>query len=197
MPQLFFRPKYVWFPVHLKGPMIPDPSGQLAELIVYFTSTRVDLYSHQILFFDLIIWCNHSDITLTEWGPPYPLMSSKIAFDECGSWLSFRLHFIDLNGWFNCLTYWPWEIGLKFQLCNFQTDFSDWWLRHLLQNCLNMNVTRLHWWSVSIGSGNCLVPPGNRSLPEPMLPRSLSLYGATMPEWVNWCYCISFTKYSA
>ena len=31
---LFFRPKYVWFPVHLKGPMIPDPSGQLAELIV-------------------------------------------------------------------------------------------------------------------------------------------------------------------
>ena len=49
MPQLFLRPKYVWFPVHLKGSMIPDPSGQLAELIVYITSTRVDLYSHQIL----------------------------------------------------------------------------------------------------------------------------------------------------
>ena len=49
MPKLFFRPKYVWFPIHLKGPMIPDPSGQLAELIVYITSTRVDLYSHQIL----------------------------------------------------------------------------------------------------------------------------------------------------
>ena len=29
--------------------MIPDPSGQLAELIVYITSTRVDLYIHQIL----------------------------------------------------------------------------------------------------------------------------------------------------
>ena len=37
MPQLFFRPKYVWFPIHL------------AELIVYITSTRVDLYSHQML----------------------------------------------------------------------------------------------------------------------------------------------------
>ena len=49
MPQLFFSPKYVWFPVHLKIPMIPDPSGQLAELIVQITSTRVDLYSHQIL----------------------------------------------------------------------------------------------------------------------------------------------------
>ena len=49
MPQLFYKPKYVWFPVHLKGPEIPNPSGQLAELIVYITSTRVDLYSHQIL----------------------------------------------------------------------------------------------------------------------------------------------------
>ena len=29
--------------------MIPDPSGQLTELIVYITSTRIDLYSHQIL----------------------------------------------------------------------------------------------------------------------------------------------------
>ena len=29
--------------------MIPDPSGHLVELIIYITSTRVDLYSHQIL----------------------------------------------------------------------------------------------------------------------------------------------------
>ena len=43
------RPKYVWFPIHLKGPVIPDPSGQLADLVVYITSTRVDLYSHQVV----------------------------------------------------------------------------------------------------------------------------------------------------
>ena len=49
MPPLFLKPKYVWFPVNLKGAVIPDPSGQLAELIVYITSTRVDLYSHQFL----------------------------------------------------------------------------------------------------------------------------------------------------
>ena len=49
MPQLFFKPKYVWFSVHLKDPEIPDSSGQLAELILYITSTRVDLYNHQIL----------------------------------------------------------------------------------------------------------------------------------------------------
>ena len=46
----------MWFPEHLKGPVIPDPSGQLAELIVYISSTRVDLYSHQILLWpDFII----------------------------------------------------------------------------------------------------------------------------------------------
>ena len=27
MPLLVFRPKYVWFLVHLQGPVIPDPSG--------------------------------------------------------------------------------------------------------------------------------------------------------------------------
>ena len=32
------------------GPVIPYPSGQLAELVVYITSTSVDLYSHRILF---------------------------------------------------------------------------------------------------------------------------------------------------
>ena len=37
MPRLFFKPKYVCFPVHLKGPEIPDPSGQLAEQIIYIT----------------------------------------------------------------------------------------------------------------------------------------------------------------
>ena len=32
-----------------------------------------------------------------------------------------------------------------------------------------MNATGLHWWSVNIGSGNGLVPSGNKPLPEPML----------------------------
>ena len=46
---VIFKPKYVWFPVHLNGPKIPASSGQLAELIVYITSTRVHLYNHQLL----------------------------------------------------------------------------------------------------------------------------------------------------
>ena len=47
--------------------------------------------------------------------------------------------------------------------------FSDWWLRHILWNCPNMNVTGLHWWSVNIASGNGLVPSDNKPLPEQML----------------------------
>ena len=58
---------------------------------------------------------------------------------------------------------------MKFKICNFQTDFSDCWLRNLLWNCPNMNVTGLNWWSVNIGSGNGLVPSGNKPWPEPML----------------------------
>ena len=64
----------------------------------------------------------------------------------------------------------PWEIWMKFQTCNFQIDFSNWRLRHLLWNCPNMIVIGLHWWSVNIGSGNSLVSSGNKPLPEPMLP---------------------------
>ena len=33
----------------------------------------------------------------------------------------------------------------------------------------NMDITGLHWWSVNIGPGNGLVPPGNKPLPELML----------------------------
>ena len=32
---IFIPIQYVWFPVHLWGPLIPNSSGQLAELIVY------------------------------------------------------------------------------------------------------------------------------------------------------------------
>ena len=49
MLQLFLRAKYVWLPVLQKGPVIQNPSGQLAELIVFITSTIVDMYSRQIL----------------------------------------------------------------------------------------------------------------------------------------------------
>ena len=38
---------------YIRYAVIPDPIGQLAELIVY-TSTRVDLYSHQILLASIL-----------------------------------------------------------------------------------------------------------------------------------------------
>ena len=56
------------------------------------------------------------------------------------------------------------EIWITLQVCSFQTDFSDWWLRHLFWNRHNMNVTGPHWWSVNIG-----VPSGNKQSPEPVL----------------------------
>ena len=85
---------------------------------------------------------------------------------------------------FNSLA--PGKFEWKF-IHSFQTDFSYWWLRHLLWKCPNMNVTGLHWWSVNIGSGNGLVPSGNQCWL-----RSLSPYGVTRPQWVmlEFFYCI-------
>ena len=67
----------------------------------------------------------------------------------------------------NALTHWP--LGDLNEIWNFQANFNDWWLRYLLQNCPQMNVTGPYWWQVIIGSGNGLVPTGNKPLPEPML----------------------------
>ena len=38
-----------------------------------------------------------------------------------------------------------------------------------LWNCYQVNATKPHWSLVNIGSGNGLVPSGNKPLPEPML----------------------------
>ena len=54
-----------------------------------------------------------------------------------------------------------------------------------LWNCPNMNVTGLHWRSINIGSGNGLMPPGNKPYLSQCWPRSLSPYGITRPEWVK------------
>ena len=73
-------------------------------------------------------------------------------------------------------------------------NFSGWWLRHLLWNCPNINVTGLHWSPGNIGSGNGLVPSGNKPLPEPMLTQisvAIWCHLATMCNilWPEHCGC--------
>ena len=42
-------------------------------------------------------------------------------------------------------------------------------IMHFLWICSQMNAREHFWWQVNIGSGNGLVPSGNKPLPEPML----------------------------
>ena len=77
------------------------------------------------------------------------------------------LIFAERTPWINSLALGKLEWNFKYVI--FKWIFSDWWLRYLLWNFLNMNVTGLHWWSVKIGSGNGLTPSGTKPLPEPML----------------------------
>ena len=69
---------------------------------------------------------------------------------------------------FNSLAPGKFEWNFRYVILKWM-DFSNSWLRNLLWNCPSMNVTGLNWWSVNIGSGNGLVPSGNKPLPEPML----------------------------
>ena len=57
------------------------------------------------------------------------------------------------------------EIGIS----HCHANLSDWWIRYLLWNCPQMSAMGLYWWQVNSGSGNGLVPPGNKPLPKPML----------------------------
>ena len=75
-----------------------------------------------------------------------------------GDW-HFPMHFNSLA---------PGKFALNFRQVIFKQILAidDWGISW---NCPNMNVTGFHWWSVNIGSGNGLVPSGNKPLPEPML----------------------------
>ena len=52
---------------------------------------------------------------------------------------------------------------------------------------------------VSIGSGNGLLPSGNKALLEPMLTQIMSLYGITRSQWVTktWFWLISDAFWAA
>ena len=69
--------------------------------------------------------------------------------------------------------YWligPWKIWLQSQMSKFQTHFNDKYLKYFLWNCYQVNATTPQWSTlVNIGSGNDLVPSGNKPLPGPML----------------------------
>ena len=71
--------------------------------------------------------------------------------------------------------------------CNFKgeifTHMKDKILGHFQWNCPQVKASRSHWWLVSIGSGNGLVPSGNKPLSEPKWsPSSRIPYGITRSQ---------------
>ena len=61
---------------------------------------------------------------------------------QCDPHLVQRLEYYRMTNQVNSLT--PGKFEWNFRH-NFQTDFRDWWLRHLLWNCPNVDVTGLQW----------------------------------------------------
>ena len=60
-------------------------------------------------------------------------------------------------------------IWLQFQIGKLQTHFTAKYLKYFLWNCYQVYATTPRWSLVNIGSGNGLVPSGNKPLPELML----------------------------
>ena len=73
------------------------------------------------------------------------------------------------------LIWWPGDSPHKGSLMQKMFSFDDvimhWPLVDVavILNCSQVNATEACWWDVDIGSGNGLVPSGNKPLPEPIL----------------------------
>ena len=59
-----------------------------------------------------------------------------------------------------------------------------------------MNATGPYWWLINIGSRNGLVPSGDKPLPEPVLTKSPTANGVTMPQWVNVNYLLHYPSFN-
>ena len=91
---------------------------------------------------------------------------------------------IFLQGFFSLKSFqliWPWKMWLWFQMCKFQMQLEDGNLEYSSKHYPGMNARGPRWWLVNIGSGNGLVPSGNKpSLPEPKLTH---IYVTTWHHW--------------
>ena len=65
---------------------------------------------------------------------------------------------------------------------NVKANFSDRWLRYLIWNCSQVNVTRPYSWEFNIGNG--LMPSGNKPLPELILTRFHVTVCVIRLQWV-------------
>ena len=80
MPQLFFRPQYVWFPVHLKGHLIPLC---YETLVVNWQNWLFTLFhqSRSVLSPNPIVYWNGIVIILTQLSSLAALKIVKMTFD--------------------------------------------------------------------------------------------------------------------
>ena len=153
-----------------KGPIDKKPSLVHMMASHYLNQWRPSLMTHicvtqpQCVNQPLLVW--------------FHFMNKKI----CLHFISFEINFSVWHKWLKPLWIWdkdpfilhnwligPWGIFLQSRLSKFQTHLSDKYIKNFLWNCYQVNVTTPHWSLVNIGSGNGLVPSGNKPLPEPML----------------------------
>ena len=119
------------------------------ELRCNRSSADIWVINDFVAYWDL---CSRFDVTIqAQFGSHYRATKAIFIYSLCLA-ITFFIHS------FPYYLIGPWEIWTKFQTGNFRTDFGEWWLKHLLWNFPNMNVTWLHRWSVNIVHCTCVGP---------------------------------------
>ena len=114
--------------------------------------------------------------------PPY-LENVKLFSDRRSFFIIMCKFWMEISIFFNLLA--PGRFEYNFRWSIFNIIFGIDGLRHLSQNCTEMNGIGCYWWWINIWLGNGVVPSGNKSLPEPMLTQIYASYGITRPQWVK------------
>ena len=147
-------------------------SSWKCELFASATSPKLKCWCHLCISYLLCVASLHVLSPGDHLLNYYPVTLSSLS-NQCNSLnqVSVDGTYWDLDLQMSCsgLTHWPWGIWLQSQIIKFQTHFNDKYLKYFLWNCYHVNATTPHWSLVNIGSGNGLVPSGNKPLPEPML----------------------------
>ena len=128
------------------------------------THCYLDITTYMEIWYQILMYVFCSTLLGYQFLKFYPGM-----FEHCPCWkLSLRpddCHFAD--GIFNSLAPGKFEWNFRYLIFQIISVIDSWGISYEL--ALMMNGTRPYWWKVNIGSGNGLVPSGNKPLLEPML----------------------------
>ena len=153
-----------------------DGWGISCEIALIWMS--LDFTDDQWTSVQVLAWCHQATSHYLSYCLPRSLSPHGVTRPE---WVNPLAH---ERCWSN-FTSASFKIILQIDILSAPSDIGLSWVPENLtdgKSTLVQVMAGLHWWSVNIGSGNGLVPSGNKPLPEPMLTQ---IFVATWCHWAR------------